>query len=213
MNINNIEVNTQSSIRLGFDKVIYFDPYKIETDRHDADIIFITHNHYDHMDNESIEKVKNDITIVVAPKSMEDVISKIEFSDYIYLEPFDETNLDNINIKTIPAYNNEKQFHPRINNWLGYIVTIDNTTYYIAGDTDITEEANNIKCDIAFIPIGGHFTMDVKEATELVKRINPKIVIPIHYGSIIGEPTYGKVLKENLSNTNIKVIEKLQFSN
>lgn len=211
MNINNIEVNTQSSIRLGFDKVIYFDPYKIETDRHDADIIFITHNHYDHMDNESIEKVKNDITIVVAPKSMEDVISKIEFSDYIYLEPFDETNLDNINIKTIPAYNNEKQFHPRINNWLGYIVTIDNTTYYIAGDTDITEEANNIKCDIAFIPISGHFTMDVKEATELVKRINPKIVIPIHYGSIIGEPTYGKVLKENLSNTNIKVIEKLQF--
>lgn len=211
MNINNIEVNTQSSIRLGFDKVIYFDPYKIETDRHDADIIFITHNHYDHMDNESIEKVKNDITIVVAPKSMEDVISKIEFSDYIYLEPFDETNLDNINIKTILAYNNEKQFHPRINNWLGYIVTIDNTTYYIAGDTDITEEANNIKCDIAFIPIGGHFTMDVKEATELVKRINPKIVIPIHYGSIIGEPTYGKVLKENLSNTNIKVIEKLQF--
>lgn len=211
MNINNIEVNTQSSIRLGFDKVIYFDPYKIETDRHDADIIFITHNHYDHMNNESIEKVKNDITIVVAPKSMEDVISKIEFSDYIYLEPFDETNLDNINIKTILAYNNEKQFHPRINNWLGYIVTIDNTTYYIAGDTDITEEANNIKCDIAFIPIGGHFTMDVKEATELVKRINPKIVIPIHYGSIIGEPTYGKVLKENLSNTNIKVIEKLQF--
>lgn len=211
MNINNIEVNTQSSIRLGFDKVIYFDPYKIETDRHDADIIFITHNHYDHMNNESIEKVKNDITIVVAQKSMEDVISKIEFSDYIYLEPFDETNLDNINIKTILAYNNEKQFHPRINNWLGYIVTIDNTTYYIAGDTDITEEANNIKCDIAFIPIGGHFTMDVKEATELVKRINPKIVIPIHYGSIIGEPTYGKVLKENLSNTNIKVIEKLQF--
>ncbi|UKI27976.1 MAG: MBL fold metallo-hydrolase [Bacilli bacterium] len=111
----------------------------------------------------------------------------------------------------MPAYNNEKQFHPRINNWLGYIVTIDNTTYYIAGDTDITEEANNIKCDIAFIPISGHFTMDVKEATELVKRINPKIVIPIHYGSIIGEPTYGKVLKENLSNTNIKVIEKLQF--
>ena len=213
MNINNIEVNTQSSIRLGFDKVIYFDPYKIETDKHDADIIFITHNHYDHMDSESIEKVKNDNTIVVAPKSMEDVISKIEFSDYIYLEPFDETNLDNINIKTIPAYNNEKQFHPRTNNWLGYIVTINNTTYYIAGDTDVTEEANNIKCDIAFIPIGGHFTMNVEEATGLIKRINPKIVIPIHYGSIIGEPIYGKVLKENLSDTSIEVIEKIQFYN
>ena len=211
MNINNIEVNTQSSIRLGFDKVIYFDPYKIETDKHDADIIFITHNHYDHMDSESIEKVKNDNTIVVAPKSMEDVISKIEFSDYIYLEPFNETNLDNINIKTIPAYNNEKQFHPRTNNWLGYIVTINNTTYYIAGDTDVTNEANNVKCDIAFIPIGGHFTMNVEEATELIKKINPKIVIPIHYGSIIGEPTYGNLLKEKLCNTNIEVVEKLQF--
>lgn len=211
MNIDNIEVNTQSSIRLGFDKVIYFDPYKIETDKHDADIIFITHNHYDHMDSESIEKIKNDNTIVVAPKSMEDVISKIEFSDYIYLEPFDETNLDNINIKSIPAYNNEKQFHPRTNNWLGYIVTINNTTYYIAGDTDVTNEANNVRCDIAFIPIGGHFTMDVEEATELIKKINPKIVIPIHYGSIIGEPTYGNLLKEKLCNTNIEVVEKLQF--
>lgn len=211
MNIDNIEVNTQSSIRLGFDKVIYFDPYKIETDRHDADIIFITHNHYDHMDNESIEKVKNDNTIVVAPKSMEDIISKIEFSDYIYLEPFDETNITNINIKTIPAYNNEKQFHLRANNWLGYIITMYNTIYYIAGDTDVTEENKNVKCDIAFIPIGGHFTMNVEQATELIKKINPKVVIPIHYGSIIGEPTYGKVLKENLSNTNIKVIEKLKF--
>lgn len=211
MNINNIEVNTQSSIRLGFDKVIYFDPYKIETDKHDADIIFITHNHYDHMDNDLIEKIKNDNTIIVAPKSMEDIISKIEFSDYIYLEPFDETNLDNINIKTIPAYNNEKQFHPRANNWLGYIITIDNTAYYIAGDTDVTEENKNVKCDIAFIPIGGHFTMNVEEATELIIKINPKIVIPIHYGSIIGEPTYGKILKEKLSDTNIEVIEKLQF--
>lgn len=211
MNIDNIEVNTQSSIRLGFEKVIYFDPYKIETDKHDADIIFITHNHYDHMDNDSIEKIKNDNTIIVAPKSMEDIISKIEFSDYIYLEPFDETNLDNINIKTIPAYNNEKQFHPRANNWLGYIITIDNTAYYIAGDTDVTEENKNVKCDIAFIPIGGHFTMNVEEATELIIKINPKIVIPIHYGSIIGEPTYGKILKEKLSDTNIEVIEKLQF--
>lgn len=211
MNTNNIEINTQSSIRLWSDKVIYFDPYKIENDKHDADIIFITHNHYDHMDSESIEKVKNDNTIIVAPKSMEDIISKIKFRDYIFLEPYNETNIDNINIKTIPAYNNEKQFHPKANNWLGYIVTMDNIAYYIAGDTDVTEESNNVKCDIAFIPIGGYYTMNVDEATELIKKINPKIVIPIHYGSIVGEPTYGRLLKENLCNTNIEVIEKLKF--
>ena len=142
---------------------------------------------------------------------MEEVINKIEFKNYIYLEPFDEIDIENINIKTIPAYNREKQFHPRTNNWLGYIIKLDNTTYYIAGDTDVTKENENVKCDIAFIPIGGHFTMNVTEATELIKKINPKIVIPIHYGSIIGEPIFGKILKENLSNTNIEVIEKLEF--
>ncbi len=211
MNIENIRINTQSSIKLTLHKTVYFDPYKIENDIHDADIIFITHNHYDHMDNESIEKIKNEDTIIVAPKSMEEIIKKIEFKNYILLNPNEETNIDNINIKTIPAYNKEKQFHPRNNNWLGYIVKIDNITYYIAGDTDVTLEAENVKCDIAFIPIGGHFTMDVDEATELIKKINPKIVIPIHYGSIIGEKTFGKKLKENLSNTNIQVIEKLEF--
>ena len=211
MNTNSIEINTQSSIKIKSEKIIYFDPYKIENEMHDADIIFITHNHYDHMDNESIEKIKNENTTIVAPKSMEEVINKIEFKKYIYLEPFDEIDIENINIKTIPAYNKEKQFHPRTNNWLGYIIKLDNTTYYIAGDTDVTKENENVKCDIAFIPIGGHFTMDVKEATELIKKINPEIVIPIHYGSIIGEPIFGKILKENLSNTNIEVIEKLEF--
>ena len=211
MNIDNITVNTQSSIKIILDKVIYFDPFKIESDSHDADIIFITHNHYDHMDIDSIKKIKNDNTIIVAPKTMEEVIGDISFKDYIYLNPFDDVNIDNLNIKTIPAYNIEKSFHPRSNNWLGYIVTYNNITYYIAGDTDKTKEAEEVKCDVALIPIGGHFTMDVNEASELIKTINPKVVIPTHYGSIIGDITDGKRLKDNLSNTNIFVKEKLTF--
>lgn len=211
MNISNIEVNTQSSIKMIFDKIIYFDPYKIEDNKHDADIIFITHNHYDHMDSESINKIKNDNTIIIAPKSMKEIIEKLSFKDYIFLEPNEEINIENFNIKTIPAYNIEKTFHPRENNWLGYIVTYKNITYYIAGDTDKTIDNESVKCDIAFIPIGGHFTMDVIEASELIRIINPKIVIPIHYGSIIGNSTDGKKLKELLSNTNIEVIEKLTF--
>ena len=142
---------------------------------------------------------------------MKEVISKMEFKDYIYLDPNEEINIDNISIKTIPAYNINKEFHPRENNWLGYIVTYNNITYYIAGDTDKTKEAESVVCDIAFIPIGGYFTMDVNEAAELVKTINPKIVIPIHYGSIIGDKEDGKRLKECLSDTNIEVIEKLYF--
>ena len=209
MNVDNIEINTQSSIRIVLNKIIYFDPFKFEKDNHDADIIFITHNHYDHFDIESIEKVKNNNTIIVAPKSMEEVIKEISFKDYIYLNPYDLVKLDDLTIKGIPAYNNEKTFHPRSNNWLGYLVSYNNITYYIAGDTDKTKDNELVKCDIALIPIGGHFTMDYEEASELVKEINPKVVIPTHYGTIIGDIDYGKKLINLLSNTNIKVVEKL----
>ena len=206
MSTDYITINTQSSIKIELDKTIYFDPYKIEDNKNDADIIFITHDHYDHMDIDSINKIKNDNTIVVAPKSMEETIGKISFKDYIYLNPFDEINIEGIDIKTIPAYNISKPFHPRENNWLGYIVTYNNIIYYVAGDTDKTPEAESVKCDIAFVPIGGHFTMDSIEASELIKVINPKIVIPTHYGSIVGNKDDGKKLKELL---NIEVIEKL----
>ena len=209
MNTDYIEINTQSSIKLKLDKIIYFDPYKIEENINDADIIFITHDHYDHMDVDSIKKIKNTETIVIAPKSMEDTINKIVFKNYIFLSPFEEINIDGIDIKTIPAYNIEKPFHPRENNWLGYIITYNNITYYVAGDTDKTPEAEGVKCDIAFVPIGGHFTMDPVEAGELIKIINPKVVIPTHYGSIVGTINDGVTLKNNLNGTSIEVIEKL----
>ena len=207
--MNNIEVNTQSSIRLLLNKVIYFDPYKIEDSRHDADIIFITHNHYDHFDIESINNIKNDNTIIIAPKSMEGDIKDIVLKDYIYLNPYDEINIDDISVKAIPAYNVGKPFHPKENNWLGYIVKYNDTTYYVAGDTDLNEDNIKVKCDIALIPIGGKYTMDVSEAAELVKTIEPKTVIPTHYGSIVGDLEDGKRLKDILSDTNIEVIEKI----
>lgn len=209
MNLDNIEINTQSSIKLKLEKTLYFDPFKIEESTHDADIIFITHEHYDHFDPESISKIKNDNTIVVGPKSMEDIIGNIEFKDYIYLNPNEEIDIAGINIKTIPAYNNEKNFHPRENNWLGYIISYNNILYYIAGDTDKTKENEIVKCDIAFVPIGGYYTMDVNEATKLLEIMNPKVVIPIHYGSIVGDKEFGRELKDNLINSDIEVVEKL----
>lgn len=209
MNIDNIFVNTQSSIKIVLDKVLYFDPFKIENEGHDADIIFITHSHYDHMDIDSINKVKKDSTIIVAPKSIEKEISIVGDVKFIYLEPNEELELDGLKIKTVPSYNNLKPFHPKRNNWLGYIVTYNDISYYVAGDTDKTKDNESVKCDVALIPIGGHYTMDVKEATELVKIINPKVVIPTHYGSIIGSLEDGKKLKDNLVDTNIEVIEKL----
>ena len=211
MNTDIIEVNTQSSIRINSDKMIYFDPFKIEDKKNDADIVFITHSHYDHMDSESINNIIKSNTIVVAPKTVENDIKKIEFKDYIFLNPNEEINIENINIKTIPAYNIGKPFHPKDNNWLGYLVTINNVSYYIAGDTDKTNEIEKIKCDIALVPIGGHFTMDVNEAANLIRIINPNVVIPTHYGSIVGNTEDGKRFKDILSDTDIEVIEKLHF--
>ena len=85
-----------------------------------------------------------------------------------------------IKFKTIPAYNTNKTFHPKENDWVGYIITINNIRYYIAGDTDITEENKKVKCDVAFVPVGETYTMDFKEAAQLINEIQPKIAIPIH---------------------------------
>ena len=142
---------------------------------------------------------------------MKELIDKIGFKDYIYLDPNEETNILGIDVKTIPAYNIGKSFHPKENKWVGYVISYNDTTYYIAGDTDMTPENECVKCDIALIPIGGHYTMDYNEGAQLVKKINPKVVIPTHYGSIVGSKNDGKLLKELLSDTGLEVIQKINF--
>ncbi len=91
-----------------------------------------------------------------------------------------------IKFEAIPAYNTNKQFHPKENGWVGYIIEIQGIKYYIAGDTDITEENRKVKCDVTFVPVGGTYTMDFKEAAMLINEIKPKIAIPTHYGSVVG---------------------------
>ena len=202
--LENIEVLCHSSIKINKEKVIYIDPFNIEKNYNDADIIFITHNHYDHYSKEDIRKVKKENTIFVATKDVVDELLKDEFNQdkvkTIY--PNNSYMLDKISFETIPAYNINKQFHPKENGWVGYILEIEGVKYYIAGDTDITEENQKVKCDIAFIPVGGIYTMDFKEAAELVNEISPKIAVPTHYGSIVGTKQDGvefiKLLKPEI---------------
>lgn len=186
--INNISINCHSSIKINGEKVIYVDPYKIKGINNDADLIFITHEHYDHYSIEDINKIKKSNTRFIVPKSMKNrlIIDRISESDIISVDVKNKYNVDDIEFETIPAYNINKSFHPKNNNWVGYIININNIKYYIAGDTDITDEAINVKCDIAFIPIGGTYTMDYKEAATLTNKIKPKYTIPIHYGLIVG---------------------------
>ena len=191
--LENIEVLCHSCIKFNKGEVIYFDPFKIEKNYNDADVIFITHDHYDHYSEEDIDKVIKEETIIVAP---EDLLTKLlkkgfERDNMVLVTPNQKYTVKGIEFQTIPAYNVNKQFHPKANEWVGYVLKIEGVTYYIAGDTDITEENKKVKCDVAFVPVGGTFTMDYKEAAELINEIKPKIAVPTHYGSIVGEKSDG----------------------
>ena len=186
--LENIEVLYHSSIRINKEKTIYIDPFKIDRNYNDADIVFITHDHYDHYSEEDIDKVINENTTIIIPEELLTKLLKkgINKNAIITVEPNEKYVVQGIKFETIPAYNTNKTFHPKKNGWVGYIIIINGIRYYIAGDTDITEENKQVKCDVAFVPVGGTYTMDFKEAANLINEIKPKIAIPIHYGSVVG---------------------------
>lgn len=193
---------SHASIRLEGEKIIYFDPYDIYHESHDADYIFITHDHYDHYSSEDIDKVKNDNTKIIVPKCLEHKECSL------VVGVGEEYSIDGITFKTIPSYNIDKSYHPKSKEYVGYNILLEDKYYYIMGDTDRTDEADLVKTDICFVPIGGTFTMDYKEAADYINYIKPKEVIPIHYGKIVGDVSLGKEFK-NLVNDDIKVTLKI----
>ena len=196
-----ITINCHSSIKIADNKIIYFDPYKIEETTNDADYIFITHDHYDHYDLDSIKKIMNTHTKIIFPDSMAPMIlGKIPANQLTGVIPNETYKIDDLDVETIPSYNPNKDFHPRKNNWVGYIITLNGERIYVAGDTDITPETQNVKCDIALIPIGGTYTMTPLEAAELINTIRPQIAIPTHYGTITGSLSDGEIFKEKIDS-------------
>ena len=200
MNTSNISVNTQSSIRIAGSKILYFDPYLISGAEHDADIVFITHAHYDHLDPGSVEKVSGQNTVFVAPagmaKEMKNVAGNAEL---VLMAPGDEKAVSGVSVQAVPAYNRLKPFHPKRNGWLGYIVKMDGVSYYVAGDTDAVSELSGVVCDVALVPIGGTYTMNAKDAAKLINKIRPAAAIPTHYGSIVGKPEDAEVFRQHVS--------------
>ena len=197
-----IEINTQSSIKIDN---IYFDPFKIEKEYKDAKVIFITHPHYDHFDLDSIKKIEKDDTLFVIPDD-QSIKDKFNNRNVLVVEPNKEYQVNNIKFKTMPAYNINKPYHKKEYNWVGYIIYLDKS-YYVMGDTDNIKEALEVTCAHLFIPIGGTYTMDYEEAAKLTNIIRPKIVTPIHYGSIIGNKEDGEEFKKLInSETKVEII-------
>lgn len=197
-----ISINAHSSIKIESDKIIYFDPFLIKEESHDADIIFITHDHYDHFSLEDIKKVEKEDTIYVIPDNMYNLLGG---ENVVVLNPNEKTNIEEYEVVSVPSYNVNKQFHPKEKGNLGYIVKLEDKRVFVAGDSDANEDNTKIKVDIALVPIGGKYTMDYKEASDYINKIKPELAIPTHYGSNgIGDIKDGERFKE-LVDSSIKV--------
>ena len=205
--LENLELLCHNSIRITGSKTIYIDPFKVNENYNDADYIFCTHSHFDHFSKEDIEKVKKDGTIIITVNSSKADAEEIAPKNkVIIVEPENEYNVEGLEFKTTYAYNVNKQFHPKENKWVGFIINLDDTVYYIAGDTDFVPEIEHVKCDVALIPIGGTFTMDVEEALKLANSLDAKYIVPTHYGEVIGDKSDGEKFAKLVTNKEVKVM-------
>lgn len=148
---------------------VMVDPYQLAV-REKMNVILITHSHFDHLSPEDLEKVRGAKSVVVAPADCVKQLGK----DTKVIKVGQRIDLGNgVVVEALPAYNTNKQFHPKENGWVGYVVEAEGRRYYIAGDTDHIPEMKSIRCDVAFLPVGGTYTMTADEAAVAFKDLIP----------------------------------------
>jgi L-ascorbate metabolism protein UlaG (beta-lactamase superfamily) len=220
MKISDIELKWlgHSGFLIKNSKTIYIDPYNIKDNLEKADIILITHSHYDHCSFADMQKIVKDGTIIITPADCQSKITRFNIPIKLKLaQPNQELQLGDIKISTLPAYNLDKPFHPKDEAWLGYIIKMKETIIYHAGDTDNIKEMRKLtgykqqgKEFIALLPVGGRFTMSPEEAAEAADTIKPTLTIPMHYGSIVGSEENAREFIElcKEKRLNAKILEK-----
>ncbi len=186
------------------DLAVYIDPWGVTGDV-PADVVFVTHAHFDHFQPAEIERIRKPGTKIVAPADVARELS----GDVTPVAPGDSLEVAGIGVQAVPAYNVKEErleMHPKANRWVGYVLTLSGVTYYHAGDTDHAPELDDVRTDVAFLPIGGTYTMDPHEAAGLARSIAPQLAVPMHFGFVVGSASDAETFRREADPVKVEVL-------
>ena len=187
--IENIHWLGHDSFRLDGSSVVYIDPWKLSAGAPPADLILITHDHFDHLSLPDIAHLTAPGTILVGPEA---VTAQVEGVETVTVSAGETVTVRGVRVTAVAAYNLDKfrrpgeVYHPRAAGGLGYVVELDGRRIYHAGDTDATPEMAAVRCDVALLPVSGTFVMSAEEAATACLTLSAAAVVPMHYGDIVG---------------------------
>ena len=191
-------------------KTIYFDPYKLKPqhDKKDADLVMISHNHFDHLSVEDLARVIGSNTHIVAARECVSKLNGVGASEVRGVAPGEKLTVQGVAIEAVAAYNTNKTFHPKADGKVGFVVTMNDVRIYHAGDTDIISEMEGINPDVALVPVSGTYVMTAEEAARSVnEKLKPKqIAIPMHYGTVVGSEKDARTFSQLVSACPVKIL-------
>jgi L-ascorbate metabolism protein UlaG (beta-lactamase superfamily) len=213
MKILNLDLQriAHDTFRIAGSKVIYIDPFKVK-DKDKADVVLLSHDHFDHLSREDLEKVCTSETHIVASPLCQEGLKGLKVKEITFLAPGNKAKIGGIEIEAVPAYNTNKfsapgqAFHPKEKPGVGFIIQMDGTRVYHTGDSDFIPEMKSIQCDIALLPVSGTYVMTAEEAAEAASAIKPRIAIPMHYGAIVGSEADAQKFKSLAKNCQVEIV-------